>query len=53
MRQFYLYNNKPGYYSAIFVEPINGKKGTDKSAHCKDKIQATMIATKWFEHGVP
>ena len=45
MRQFYLYRNSSGYYNAVFVEPINGKKGTDKSTHKKDQIEAATIAT--------
>ena len=46
MRQFYLYKNQSGYYNAVFVDPISGKKGTDKITHTKDKIQATIIAQK-------
>ena len=53
MRQFYLYKNSSGYYNAVFVDPISGKKGTDKSTHTKDKIQATIIAQKWIESGAP
>ena len=53
MRQFYLYKNSSGYYNAVFVDPISGKKGTDKSTHTKDKIQATVIASGWLEHGIP
>ena len=53
MRQFYLYKNSSGYYNAVFVDPISGKKGKDKSTHTKDKIQATIIATGWLEHGCP
>ena len=53
MRQFYLYKNSSGYYNAVFVDPVSGKKGTDKSTHTKDKIQATVIASGWLEHGIP
>ena len=53
MRQFYIYKNHSGYYNAIFVDPETGKKSIDKSTHTKDKFQATIIATQWFEHGVP
>ena len=53
MRQFYLYKNSSGYYNAVFVDPVSGKKGTDKSTHTKDKIQATIIAQKWVESGSP
>ena len=53
MRSFYLYKNSSGYYNAVFVDPVSGKKGTDKSTHTKDKIQATVIASGWLEHGVP
>ena len=53
MRQFYLYKNSSGYYNAVFVDPVSGKKGTDKSTHSKDKIQATIIAQKWVESGSP
>lgn len=53
MRQFYIYKNHSGYYNAIFVDPVTGKKSVDKSTHTKDKFQATIIATQWFEHGVP
>lgn len=53
MRPFYLYKNSSGYYNAVFVDPISGKKGKDKSTHTKDKIQATIIATGWVERGCP
>ena len=53
MRQFYLYKNQSGYYNVVFVDPVSGKKGTDKSTHTKDKIQATVIASSWLEHGIP
>ena len=53
MRQFYLYKNQSGYYNAVFVDPVSGKKGADKSTHTKDKIQATVIASSWLEHGIP
>ena len=53
MRQFYLYKNQSGYFNAVLVDPVTGKKGKDKSTHTKDKIQAAVIASGWVEHGVP
>ena len=53
MRPFYLYPNASGYYNVIFVDPISGKKLTDKSTHTKDKVEAAMIATTWLQNGIP
>lgn len=53
MRPFYLSKNKYGYYRVHFVDPVTGLKGTGKSTHSKDKFEATMIATRWLETGVP
>ena len=53
MRQFYLYPNASGYYNVIFIDPISGKKLTDKSTHTKDKVEAAMIATTWLQNGIP
>ena len=53
MRQFYLYKNKLGYFVARFIEPVTGTLLNAKSTHVKDKIEATMIATKWLENGTP
>ena len=48
MRQFYLFKNNSGYYNAVFVNPVSGFKGTSKSTHTKDRIEAIMIATSWL-----
>ena len=53
MRPFYLYPNASGYYNVIFIDPISGKKLTDKSTHTKDKVEAAMIATTWLQNGIP
>ena len=53
MRQFYLFKNNSGYYNAVFVDPVSGFKGTSKSTHTKDRIEATMIATSWLQNGMP
>ncbi len=53
MRQFYLYPNASGYFNVIFLDPISGKKITDKSTHTKDKVEAAMIATTWLQNGIP
>ena len=54
MRQFYLFKNRAGYYVVRFIDPITGvMMSSGKSTHVKDKIEATMIATKWLENGTP
>ena len=54
MRQFYLFKNRAGYYVVRFINPITGvMMSSGKSTHVKDKIEATMIATKWLENGTP
>ena len=54
MRQFYLFKNRVGYYVVRFINPITGvMMSSGKSTHVKDKIEATMIATKWLENGIP
>lgn len=52
--QFYLFKNRAGYYVVRFIDPITGvMMSSGKSTHVKDKIEATMIATKWLENGTP
>ena len=51
MRQFYLYKNSSGYYSAILLDPITGQRKTEKSTHTKDQVEAAMIATTWMQNG--
>ena len=53
MRQFYLYPNASGYFNVIFIDPITGKKITDKSTHTKDQVEAAVIATTWLQNGIP
>ena len=54
MRQFYLFKNRAEYYVVRFIDPITGvMMSSGKSTHVKDKIEATMIATKWLENGTP
>ena len=53
MRQFYLFKNKSGYYNAVLIDPVSGLKGTTKSTHCKDKVEATLIAADWVKNGLP
>lgn len=54
MSQFYLFKNRAGYYVVRFIDPITGvMMSSGKSTHVKDKIEATMIATKWLENGIP
>ncbi len=45
---------RAGYYVVRFIDPITGvMMSSGKSTHVKDKIEATMIATKWLENGTP
>ena len=53
MRQFYLYPNASGYFNVLFIDPITGKKITDKSTHTKDQVEAAVIATTWLQNGIP
>ena len=53
MRQFYLFKNKSGYYNVVFIDPVSGLKGATKSTHCKDKVEATVIAADWVKNGRP
>lgn len=53
MRQFYLFKNKSGYYNAVFIDPVSGLKGSTKSTHCKDKVEAAVIAAGWVKDGKP
>ena len=53
MRPFYLYPNASGYFNVIFIDPITGKKITDKSTHTKDQVEAAVIATTWLQNGIP
>ena len=54
MRQFYLFKNRAGNYVVRFIDPITGvMMSSGKSTHVKDKVEATIIAAKWLENGVP
>ena len=54
MRQFYLFKNRAGYYVVRFIDPITGvMMSSGKSTHVKDKVEATIIAAKWLESGIP
>ncbi|MCR4626491.1 MAG: tyrosine-type recombinase/integrase [Treponema sp.] len=53
MRQFYLFKNKSGYYNAVLIDPVSGLRRTTKSTHCKDKVEATVIAAEWVKSGIP
>ena len=53
MRQFYLGRNSSGYYRVYFVDPVTGTRGSGKSTHTKDKVEATLIAGQLLKEGVP
>lgn len=35
------------------MDPITGKRFNGKSTHCKDKVEAPLIAAKWLKDGIP
>lgn len=53
MHPFYLTKNQCGFYKVRFVDPNTGKLQSAKSTHSKDKFEATRIAMKWLESGIP
>ena len=53
MRQFYLGKNKSGYYRVYFLDPVTGQTVKTKSTHCKDKMEATILASSMMQNGVP
>lgn len=53
MRRLYLSNNSCGYYRVVFIDPVTGALSTGKSTHCKDKIEAAVVASSWLKDGVP
>lgn len=53
MQPFYLTKNQCGFYKVRFVDPNTGKLQSAKSTHSKDKFEATRIAMKWLESGIP
>ena len=53
MQLFYLSKNQDGYFKVRFVDQTTGKLLSAKSTHTKDKFEATRIAMKWLETGIP
>ena len=53
MQLFYLSKNQDGYFKVRFVDQTTGKLLSAKSTHTKDKFEATRIAMRWLETGIP
>ena len=53
MQSFYLSKNQDGYYRVRFSDPNTGKLTVAKSTHTKNKNEATIIACRWLENGIP
>lgn len=53
MQPFYLSKNQDGYFKVRFVDQTTGKLLSAKSTHTKDKFEATRIAMRWLETGIP
>ena len=53
MQSFYLSKNQDGYYRVRFSDPNTGKLTVAKSIHTKNKNEATIIACRWLENGIP
>ena len=53
MQLFYLSKNQDGYFKVRFVDKTTGKLLSAKSTHTKDKFEATRIAMRWLETGIP
>lgn len=53
MQPFYLIKNANGYYRADFIDCVTGQVTFRKSTHCRNRIEATNLASKWLETGIP
>ena len=53
MQLFYLSKNQDGYFKVRFVYQTTGKLLSAKSTHTKNKFEATRIAMRWLETGIP
>lgn len=53
MQLFYLSKNQDGYFKVRFVDQTTGKLLSAKSTHTKNKFEATRIAMRWLETGIP
>lgn len=53
MQPFYLIKNANGYYRADFIDCVTGQVTFRKSTHCRNRIEATNLASKWIETGIP
>lgn len=53
MQLFYLSKNQDGYFKVRFVDQTTGKLLSAKSTHTKNKVEATRIAMRWLETGIP